>query len=186
MNLLRSEKDPSRQKLLTEFISSYLTRVENVKNKMNANKLNNNKPSNFDYTAEATLKKKSNIPNNASNNDNPDKLSVKHLHIENLITEALDRGKSKAKTNTSTATNSSNANTNNKPSTNPTATTTTTASLSEYEVSIMNELVDKSPGILWEDIAGLAQAKQILQEAVVLPNLRPDLFTGMLYINIWN
>ena len=34
-------------------------------------------------------------------------------------------------------------------------------------------------GVSWDDIAGLKQAKQILQEAVVLPNLRPDLFVGL-------
>ena len=50
--------------------------------------------------------------------------------------------------------------------------------LSEYENSILNDMLDQSPGVTWDDIAGLATAKQILQEAVVLPNLRPDLFTG--------
>ena len=51
--------------------------------------------------------------------------------------------------------------------------------LSEYENQIMSEMLDKSPGVKWEDIAGLAYAKQTLQEAVILPNLRPDLFTGL-------
>jgi spastin len=40
-------------------------------------------------------------------------------------------------------------------------------------------MLDSSPGIRWNDIAGLAYAKQTLQEAVILPNLRPDLFTGL-------
>jgi spastin len=39
--------------------------------------------------------------------------------------------------------------------------------------------MDQSPGVRWDDIAGLSLAKQTLQEAVILPNLRPDLFTGL-------
>eukprot|EP00388_Colpodella_angusta_P034134 GDKK01031484.1.p1 GENE.GDKK01031484.1~~GDKK01031484.1.p1 ORF type:complete len:246 (-),score=47.95 GDKK01031484.1:75-782(-) len=49
----------------------------------------------------------------------------------------------------------------------------------EYETQIMEEMLDKSPNVKWEDIAGLGYAKQTLQEAVILPNLRPDLFTGL-------
>jgi hypothetical protein len=49
----------------------------------------------------------------------------------------------------------------------------------EYENQILNEMLDSSPGVSWTDIAGLAYAKQTLQEAVILPNLRPDLFTGL-------
>jgi SpoVK/Ycf46/Vps4 family AAA+-type ATPase len=51
--------------------------------------------------------------------------------------------------------------------------------LDEYTEQIMDEIVDKSPTVKWDDIAGLAFAKQTLQEAVILPNLRPDLFTGL-------
>lgn len=51
--------------------------------------------------------------------------------------------------------------------------------MSEYEAQIMSEMLDKSPDIKWDDIAGLSYAKQTLQEAVILPNLRPDLFVGL-------
>lgn len=40
-------------------------------------------------------------------------------------------------------------------------------------------MLNHSPGVHWTDIAGLEVAKQILQEAVILPTLRPDLFTGL-------
>lgn len=49
----------------------------------------------------------------------------------------------------------------------------------EYEKQILEEMLDSTPGVVWEDIAGLHFAKQTLQEAVILPNLRPDLFTGL-------
>jgi SpoVK/Ycf46/Vps4 family AAA+-type ATPase len=44
---------------------------------------------------------------------------------------------------------------------------------------ILTEIVDSKPGIKFSDIIGLHQAKQILKEIIVLPNLRPDLFTGL-------
>ena len=49
----------------------------------------------------------------------------------------------------------------------------------EYENQIRAEMLDTSPSIGWQDIAGLTFAKQTLQEAVILPNQRPDLFTGL-------
>ena len=49
----------------------------------------------------------------------------------------------------------------------------------EYEQQLMSDILDTSPGVYWDDISGLAFAKQTLQEAVILPNLRPDLFTGL-------
>ncbi|CEG47722.1 spastin and fidgetin-like protein [Plasmopara halstedii] len=45
--------------------------------------------------------------------------------------------------------------------------------------TILDDVLDHSPGVHWMDIAGLEVAKQILQEAVILPTMRPDLFTGL-------
>eukprot|EP01119_Soliformovum_irregulare_P000043 TRINITY_DN10035_c0_g1_i2.p1 TRINITY_DN10035_c0_g1~~TRINITY_DN10035_c0_g1_i2.p1 ORF type:complete len:555 (-),score=141.32 TRINITY_DN10035_c0_g1_i2:219-1862(-) len=45
--------------------------------------------------------------------------------------------------------------------------------------TIINEIVDHSPGISWSDIAGLEDCKQVLQEMVIYPSLRPDIFTGL-------
>ena len=45
--------------------------------------------------------------------------------------------------------------------------------------SVHNEVLLTAPGISWSDIAGLATTKQVLQEAVVLPSIRPDIFTGL-------
>lgn len=44
---------------------------------------------------------------------------------------------------------------------------------------ILNEVLDKSPGVEWDDIAGLEFAKKNIMEAVVWPMLRPDIFTGL-------
>lgn len=57
--------------------------------------------------------------------------------------------------------------------------TTAAKKHNEFETKILEEMLDKSPGVHWSDIAGLDFAKRTLQEAVVLPNLRPDLFTGL-------
>ena len=53
------------------------------------------------------------------------------------------------------------------------------AKLNDYEKQLLSELLDATPGVRWDHIAGLGFAKQTLQEAVILPNLRPDLFTGL-------
>lgn len=44
---------------------------------------------------------------------------------------------------------------------------------------IRNEIMEKCSPIYWDDIAGLNYAKRSIQEAVVLPILRPDIFTGL-------
>ncbi|XP_056693519.1 uncharacterized protein [Spinacia oleracea] len=47
-------------------------------------------------------------------------------------------------------------------------------------VEMINTIVvDKSPSVKWEDVAGLDKAKQTLFEMVILPSKRRDLFTGL-------
>mmetsp|Transcript_81023 Transcript_81023/g.127603 ORF Transcript_81023/g.127603 Transcript_81023/m.127603 type:complete len:594 (-) Transcript_81023:40-1821(-) len=45
--------------------------------------------------------------------------------------------------------------------------------------SLERDCVEKSPQVQWESIAGLAQAKSLLEEAVVLPLMMPEYFTGI-------
>lgn len=49
----------------------------------------------------------------------------------------------------------------------------------EMQRKILDVAVDSSPGVSWDDIAGLEGAKRALYEIVVLPALRPELFTGL-------
>lgn len=44
---------------------------------------------------------------------------------------------------------------------------------------IVNEVLERSPGVEWEDIAGLTFAKACVMEAVVWPMRRADLFSGL-------
>lgn len=49
----------------------------------------------------------------------------------------------------------------------------------EYAERIESEIIEHSPNVQWEDIAGIPEAKRLLQEAVILPLLVPELFTGI-------
>ena len=44
---------------------------------------------------------------------------------------------------------------------------------------IKSEVIDTKSNVSWDDIAGLTDAKEKLEEAVVCPLLRPDLFRGI-------
>lgn len=44
---------------------------------------------------------------------------------------------------------------------------------------IRSEIMDIGATVVWDDIAGLEFAKTAIQEAVVWPLLRPDIFTGL-------
>jgi vacuolar protein-sorting-associated protein 4 len=53
-------------------------------------------------------------------------------------------------------------------------------SAEEQEIidSISGTILTESPDVKWTDIAGLAGSKQALREAIVLPIMKPNLFTG--------
>lgn len=44
---------------------------------------------------------------------------------------------------------------------------------------IERDMLTKTPNVKWDDIGGLTEAKALLEEAVVLPLLRPDFFKGI-------
>lgn len=45
--------------------------------------------------------------------------------------------------------------------------------------TIMSEVMDKTPSITWNDIAGLEFVKKTIKEIVIWPMLRPDIFKGL-------
>ncbi|XP_017465816.1 PREDICTED: katanin p60 ATPase-containing subunit A1 isoform X1 [Rhagoletis zephyria] len=45
--------------------------------------------------------------------------------------------------------------------------------------SLEKDILQRNPGVKWCDVAGLNEAKAILQEAVVLPIIMPDFFKGI-------
>jgi len=49
----------------------------------------------------------------------------------------------------------------------------------KIQETILNEIMDHSAPISFDDIAGLSLAKRTLMETVILPNKRPDLFSGL-------
>ncbi|CAI5942627.1 unnamed protein product [Closterium sp. NIES-64] len=49
----------------------------------------------------------------------------------------------------------------------------------ELVAMLERDVLESSPGVRWGDIAGLADAKRLLEEAVVLPLLMPDYFQGI-------
>jgi fidgetin-like protein 1 len=44
---------------------------------------------------------------------------------------------------------------------------------------ILNEVMLSNADVTWDDIAGLHAAKTVIQEIVVMPMMRPDIFTGL-------
>jgi len=44
---------------------------------------------------------------------------------------------------------------------------------------IERDILERRPSVHWGDIAGLEEAKRVLEEAVVLPQLMPDYFQGI-------
>ena len=49
----------------------------------------------------------------------------------------------------------------------------------EMDEKIESEIMIKNPGIRFDDIVGMKEMKKILYEIIVVPTIRPDLFTGI-------
>ncbi|KAG2446187.1 hypothetical protein HXX76_000780 [Chlamydomonas incerta] len=49
----------------------------------------------------------------------------------------------------------------------------------ELAAMLERDIVDQGTAVKWDDIAGLEEAKRVLNEALVLPMIMPDFFTGI-------
>lgn len=49
----------------------------------------------------------------------------------------------------------------------------------EIAERVLNEILDTNMNVKWTDIAGLEDVKQTLREMIILPNLHPEMFTGL-------
>lgn len=49
----------------------------------------------------------------------------------------------------------------------------------EIAERVLNEILDTNMNVKWSDIAGLEDVKQTLREMIILPNLFPEMFTGL-------
>eukprot|EP00879_Flechtneria_rotunda_P029547 GHRR01031965.1.p1 GENE.GHRR01031965.1~~GHRR01031965.1.p1 ORF type:complete len:187 (+),score=56.66 GHRR01031965.1:1399-1959(+) len=49
----------------------------------------------------------------------------------------------------------------------------------DLAANLERDVLDRSPAVRWSDIAGLKEAKRVLEEATVLPMIMPEFFTGI-------
>lgn len=49
----------------------------------------------------------------------------------------------------------------------------------EIAERVLNEILDTNMNVKWTDIAGLEDVKETLREMIILPNLHPEMFTGL-------
>lgn len=56
---------------------------------------------------------------------------------------------------------------------------TSNKEVDEMEAKIENEIMLSKPNVKFSDIIGMNNLKQIIYEIIIMPNVRPDLFTGL-------
>ena len=106
--------------------------------------------------AEKSNKKKNDfIPQNKINNANNNKLNYNNNVSDNQNTNATNK-----------------TNINNKKDDKSILT-------NDLRDKILSEIVESKPDVKFDDVEGLKEAKQILKKIIIIPNLGPDLFTGL-------
>ena len=188
MDLIREERDVAKKNELTTKVSVHMQRAEEVKRILRETKNKSNeggmmgtifgKKKSSDVTPTPAAAPKGDFHNyHVPKGPKPQK---KVDEVDALIRDVMNPPAPRA---TSRAPNGSGRGGRGQGgrgnTSRATLTTETKNPESEYESQILNEMLDSSPGVSWDDIAGLSFAKDTIKEAVILPNLRPDLFVGL-------
>ena len=74
--------------------------------------------------------------------------------------------------------NNINNNTNNNPNNAPKKDETKIIT-DDLRDKVLSEIVERKPDVKFSDVIGLKEAKEILRQIIIVPNLRPDLFKGL-------
>lgn len=56
---------------------------------------------------------------------------------------------------------------------------------SDLAAMLERDVLETSPGVRWDDVAGLSEAKRLLEEAVVLPLWMPEYFQVIQIVGYW-
>ena len=147
----------------------------NNNNTNNNNNLNNNIDNNKDINNEIN-NNNTKINNNKPNLDKNEDKNINNYNFDfnELNNNNKNNNNNKIRNqNTFNNNNNNNNNQNNKPK-----------SLHDKEEDamdekILSEIMTKNPGVKFSDIIGMNDMKQTLYEIIVVPQIRPDLFTGI-------
>ena len=147
----------------------------NNNNTNNNNNLNNNIDNNKDINNEIN-NNNTKINNNKPNLDKNEDKNINNYNFDfnELNNNNKNNNNNKIRNqNTFNNNNNNNNNPNNKPK-----------SLHDKEEDamdekILSEIMTKNPGVKFSDIIGMNDMKQTLYEIIVVPQIRPDLFTGI-------
>ena len=103
---------------------------------------------------------------------NPEKAEDILRNINNLNNNNLNNFNNNMNSNNNNINNNSNNNQNKQKSIHD-------KEEDEMDDKIESEIMMKNPGVKFDDIIGMKEMKRILYEIIVVPTIRPDLFTGI-------
>ena len=107
-------------------------------------------------------------------NNNQKKSTIKNNNMYNSI-NYLNYNKSIRNNNI----NNNNYNSNNNNNMNNNRNNISSNEDTAMDEKILSEIMQKNPGVKFSDIIGMKDMKQTLYEIIIIPTIRPDLFTGI-------